>query len=148
MTNYAITTQYLIDLFQDNTLVNKVLFGSIDAKSLNKNDLYPLVHIMPTQVTLEGNRIHIGYDIAVVDIRTIPNHNLTGIFHDNLIDNLNTSSQILLHGLTKLELQRNDFDIELVSSSSAQPIIFADVNLLDGFECSIILSYQNELTTC
>jgi hypothetical protein len=60
-----------------------------------------------------------------------------------LIDNLNQSAGILGKELTKIELQRNLYDIILESSTSAQPIIFADKNLLDGFECSITLSVQN-----
>jgi hypothetical protein len=69
-------------------------------------------------------------------------------FGDNLIDNLNQSAGILGKELTKIELQRNLYDIILESSTSAQPIIFADKNLLDGFECSITLSVQNSIEVC
>jgi hypothetical protein len=65
-----------------------------------------------------------------------------------LIDNLNQSAGILGKELTKIELQRNLYDIILESSTSAQPIIFADKNLLDGFECSITLSVQNSIEVC
>jgi hypothetical protein len=149
MTNYAIATQYIIDLFDSNDYVNTILFGAIDAMNLNKNDVYPLVHIMPSQISLEGNRIHLGYDIAVVDIRTTPNHFQTQkIFGDNLVDSLNMASRILIETLTKLELKSNQFDIILESSAGIQPIIFEGVHLLDGFEGSIIISIQNEIGTC
>ena len=149
MTNYAITTQYLINLFKSDELVNTILFGTVDGRELNKNDIYPLVHIMPSTVSLEGNRINIGYDLAVVNVRQVPNHFKTDkIFGDNLIDNLNEASQILIKALTKLELSHNPHTIDIESSSAAQPIVFADINLLDGFECSIVLSIQNELAIC
>jgi hypothetical protein len=41
-------------------------------------------------------------------------------FGDNLIDNLNQSAGILGKELTKIELQRNLYDIILESSTSAQ----------------------------
>lgn len=149
MTNYAIATKYIIDLFDDDDSVNTILFGAIDAMNLNKNDVYPLVHIMPAQISLEGNRIYIGYDLAVVDIRTTPNHFQTQkVFGDNLIDSLNMCSRILLESLTKLELKSNQFDIILESSAGIQPIIFEGIHLLDGFEGSIVISIQNEIATC
>jgi len=149
MTNYALATQYIIDLFDANDNVNTILFGAIDANNLNKNDVYPLVHIMPSQISLEGKRIYLTYDIAVVDIRTQPNHFQTQkIFGDNLIDSLNMSSRIMLEALTNLELKPNNLDIVLESSTSATPIIFEGVHLLDGFECSFVISIQNEIATC
>jgi hypothetical protein len=63
-----------------------------------------------------------------------------------LIDNLNQSAGILGKELTKNKLQRNLYDI--LESSTSTTIIFADKNLLDGFECSITLSVQNSIEVC
>jgi hypothetical protein len=61
-----------------------------------------------------------------------------------LIDNLNQSAGILGKELTKI----GNLYYYIESSTSAQPIIFADKNLLDGFECSITLSVQNSIEVC
>jgi hypothetical protein len=63
-----------------------------------------------------------------------------------LIDNLNQSAGILEKNLQNRITK--ELDIILESSTSAQPIIFADKNLLDGFECSITLSVQNSIEVC
>lgn len=146
---YAITSKYLTNLFEQNKLVNTVIFGTADQTDLNKTNIFPLAHIMPGQVQLVENRFQFQFDIAVVNMRQIKKKPQTDkIFGDNLIDNLNESFAILAKELTTLDLQQNEFDILLESSTAAQPIIFADKNLLDGFEVTIVLSIQNEIPTC
>jgi hypothetical protein len=149
LNGYAVTTQFLIDSFKSNSLVNTIIFGAADNRDLNKADIFPLVHIMPGTFELVENRLEIVFDIAVVSIRQTPvTTQGDKVFGDNLIDNLNQSSAILAKELTRIELKANPYDIILESSTAAQPIIFADKNLLDGFECSITLSIQNSIEVC
>lgn len=149
MNSYAITTQFLIDQFESNSLVNTIIFGAVDTTDLNKSNIFPLVHIWPSNWRLSGNRIEFTYDIAVVSARHIPKKTQTSkIFGDNLIDNLNQATAILSKELTSLELKRNEYDIILESSTDSKPIIFWEKNLLDGWESTIVLSIQNTISIC
>jgi len=146
---YAVTTQFLVDLFESNPLVNTIIFGVDDEIDLYKKNIFPLVHIIPGNWDLVENRIEMEFEIVVVSIRNHTNKPVTTkIFSTNLIDNLSQSLTIISTELTKLELQRNEFDIVLESSQPAQPITDADKNLLDGFSKTIVLSIQNEFTDC
>lgn len=146
LNGYAVATQFLIDEFDQNTLVNTVIFGSPDAKDLNKSNIFPLVHIEPSTLQTDGNRLEIEYIIAVLDVRKTPNtYQTSKIFGDNVIDSLNVTAAIISKEITKLHLQHNPHDIDLVSSTVAKPILFSDVNLLDGWEVTIVISIQNEI---
>lgn len=148
LNGYAVASQFLIDQFDSNSLVNTVIYGVPEAKDLNRTNIFPIVNISPSTLMTAGNRLEIEFDIAVLDIRKIPNQLQTSkIFGDNLIDSLNTCSAIITKEITKLDLQRNEFDIVLVSSTAARPIIFSETNLLDGWETTIVISIQNEIET-
>jgi len=148
MNSYAVTTKYLTDIFSSNPLVNTVIFGS--DLDINKTNIFPLVHIIPEGVpSITNNRLEFSYEIAVVNQRQTPNNSKTDkIYGDNLIDNLNVAFAILGQEMNTIANQYNDFDITLESMGQAQPIIFADKNVLDGWLVQITLSVQNNFETC
>lgn len=147
MNSYAITAKFLTELFEANPLVNTVIFGA--DMDINKTNIFPLVHIFPGEMSMADNRLEMTFEIAVVNQRQTPNHSqMDKIFGNNLIDNLNLTSAILTQEITKIEMQYNDFDITIASATPAQPIIYADKNVLDGFECTLVLSIQNIIETC
>lgn len=151
MTNnpYYDCTKFLIDLFQKNPLVNTTIFATLDMRDMDKANIFPLVHIIPSDVEVVDNRIEVSYDVAVVSLRDIPNQFKTDkIFGDNLIDNLGQSVIILSKVITELELTNYSKDIFLESHTSLSPIIFEDKNLLDGYMCSLTLSIQNTCDVC
>jgi hypothetical protein len=86
------------------------------------------------------------FEVAVVDIRNISkvrgNDKFLG--NDNELDNLNTCHAILNYMITKMNLRRNDNDIELQNEPSLQPIFMAFTNALDGWKCDIELSIPND----
>lgn len=149
MNFYAVGTQFLVDLFRQDPLVNTIIFGATDERDLNKTNIFPIVHIMPGPMNIDGNRIEISFDIACVDIRDFrPASSEDKIFGDNLIDSLNQSAAILVKAVNKVRLKHNPHNIIIESLTSAQPIIFEDKNLLDGFEISVVLSIQNTVKVC
>jgi hypothetical protein len=149
MTNYAIVSKYLTDLFQEDSLVNTVIFGEVNDRELNKADIFPLVHIMPRVVQPNGGVITLSYDIAVVGVRTVPDHFQTQkIFGDNLIDNLNESYQILVNAYSKMYTLDNDYGIDMLSADAMQPIVLTGQTLLDGFEQGFVLQIKNEYVSC
>lgn len=149
MTNYAVVSKYLTDLFAQDDLVNTIIFGDISIQELNKGDMFPLVHIMPRTIQPAAGVINISFDIAVVGVRTQPDHHQTQkLFSDNLIDNLNESYQILINAYTKMYMLDNDYGIDLLSAESMQPIILTGQTLLDGFEQGFTLQIKNEFVVC
>lgn len=144
---YATIAFFLADLFRNNPLINTTIFETVDSIDLNKENIFPLAHIIPGLVTIVDNRVEAEFTLVVANIRTKSNKPNDKLFGDNLIDNLNTSIAILTKVITKISLQENEFDIILVSSTPAQPVIFSGKNLLDGYETTIVLSIQNEIET-
>lgn len=149
MNFYAIVGKYLEGIFKQDPLVNTVMFGTINERDIDKYLVFPLVHIIPGDMTLNENRIELEFEIACVDLRDIrPDSNTDKFWNDNLIDSLNQSAAILVKGLNIIRKKRNAHDIILVSSSSATPVIFEEKNIVDGFSIHLTLSIQNTVKAC
>lgn len=155
MSSHAIVSKYLIDMFNSDELVNTVLYGSLDERSLAKNDIFPLVHITPTQTNYLSNEysfnfINFSFEIAVVDIRYLGNKfsNPDEVFKDNLIDNLNTCNQIIVNAISKMRSGNTSDDIFLETVSAADPLMFQDVHLLDGWVFNIEINIPNNYSSC
>lgn len=149
MTNYAIVCRYVTEIFEENPLVNTIIFGEISERELNKTNIFPIAHIMPREVTPKAGLIEISFDVAVVGVRTQPNHFQTQkIFGDNLIDNLNESCQILSNAYSRMYLEENEYGIDLLSATAMQPIILSGQTLLDGYEMSLTFQIKNEFVAC
>jgi hypothetical protein len=63
--------------------------------------------------------------------------------NDNEIDNLNTCHAIINYALTKMQLSRNQFDIEIENVSDLTPILLEFTNMLDGWKVDLTLSIPN-----
>lgn len=145
----SVVTNFLTELFQNDLLVNTVIYGKPDGKDLNKSNIFPLVHIAPATVNFDENRIDFEFPVAVFDIRDIRNDSSEGkIFSDNLIDSLNTATSIIGRVLTTLSLQNNDLGIELIAHTQLDSIVFSDKNILDGRQFTLTLSIQNTISVC
>ena len=71
------------------------------------------------------------------------------IGNDNEIDNLNTCHAIINYMVTKMQMKRNDDDIEIDNISDVTPILLEFSNMLDGWKIEITLSIpNNEMTVC
>ncbi|MES2575670.1 MAG: hypothetical protein V4572_12045 [Bacteroidota bacterium] len=151
MSNHATVTKYIIDLFDSDNLVNTVAYGSLDDKYLGKNDVYPLVHITPTEASYEDNSfVKYTYEIAVVDIRYFGNNfsNKDEIFKDNLIDNLNTTDHIIRNFITTVRSGNTSDEIYLEMISTLSPVLFQDVHLLDGWFFTVEFVVPNDYSVC
>ena len=69
--------------------------------------------------------------------------------NDNELDNLNTCHAVLNRLVTKLRLQNNADKIELNNVPVLTPIIFEDMNLLDGWRTELeLIIPNNEINVC
>lgn len=144
MTQYYDLTKFVIDKFKEHQLTNTVVFGKIAVRDIAKMNIFPLVHITPKNI-IPGNQVIIAeFEVAVVTSRnSVDTYNINKISDDNLIDNLNECFSILNSTIYQIKNSYNDNDIEITSDNQAEPIIFEDKNLLDGWFLDITFEIPN-----
>jgi len=143
MRSYYKILECLREILEDNEDVNTIIHAARSQGDLFKKNIYPLVVINPTGGSLDnGNVNSFDFEIAAMDQRDLSNAAIVDKFvsNDNEIDNLNLCHSILNKLITKLRLQNNEDEIDLVSVSNVTPIIFDDKNILDGWIMSITIS--------
>ncbi|MFC4477414.1 hypothetical protein [Flavobacterium chungangensis] len=154
MSNYASVVNYIRDTFKSDKLVNEVIFGPLDDRNLASNNIYPLVHITPLNTSYSSgddtfNFISFSFEIAVIEIRQKGiQFGKDEFYKDNLIDNLNLANQIMVNALSVIRSDYNQDEIFFESVTDAQPIIFQDTQLLDGWMIDLTLNIPNNYTRC
>jgi hypothetical protein len=141
---------YIRTTLESAPLLNTITHGTDIIDNVKKN-IFPLAHINVLSSVVSNGVVTFVFEVAVVDIRNISkvrgNDKFLG--NDNELDNLNTCHAILNYMITKMNLRRNDNDIELQNEPSLQPIFMAFTNALDGWKCDIELSIPNDdFTVC
>ena len=136
-----ITANYL----QEDPDVISIQAVDDDELDVNKREIYPLVNIRLNGVNLDENTM--TFEITALDIRNKKKTVERDAFnlHDDRWDNWAMCLNILKTLRDKLEIRRNDYDIEFVSSN--EPLIFSNAmqNGLDGMSVIITLNYPNNI---
>jgi hypothetical protein len=120
-----------------------------DELDVNKREIYPLVNIRLNGVNLDDNTM--TFEVTALDIRNKKKTVERGAFnlHDDRWDNWAMCLNILKTLRDKLEIRRNENDIEFVNSN--EPLIFSNAmqNGLDGMSVIITLNYpNNDINLC
>ena len=90
-----ILIDFLVNKFKEHPLTNTVVFGLSQLGDVNKTNIYPLVHIIPSNITPGNNFFVCSFEIAVLNRRDSNQKlNVDKIFSDNLIDNLSETAKI------------------------------------------------------
>ena len=148
MNSYYKATTILREILEANEDVNTVLHGKSDDKDLYKKSIYPLAHINPVSSSFDSSQANtFTFEIAVLDQRDLSSNSQTeDKFYGNAneIDNLNTAHSVLNDLLTRLRLNYND-GLEVIGVSPAQPVLFKDFNLLDGWLISLTVTMPNDI---
>jgi hypothetical protein len=114
-----------------------------DELDVNKREIYPLVNIRLNGVNLDDNTM--TFEVTALDIRNKKKTVERDAFnlHDDRWDNWAMCLNILKSLRDKLEIRRNENDIEFVASN--EPLIFSNAmqNGLDGMSVIITLNYPN-----
>ena len=136
------------DRLQSNPLVHTTIFARLDEKDLYKKQIYPICHIIPVAAPYTTPQVsHFTFDIGAFEQRDIvKNEPTTDKFdgNDNVIDNLNLTSSILIDLISYLQTQNNDNRIEIVNVSALTPIQYNDFNILDGWTVQITIQVPND----
>lgn len=140
-------SQFIINEFQTNPIVNTISYEKTSDIDLNKENIYPLVNI--DYITTEDVDVQLNFtfQITVLQQRDIEDILINDkLFGSNMVDNLSETLSILTKFLSGIRHNHNDEDIDIVTVSTITPIKFSNKNLLDGQQVSITLSIENKST--
>ena len=151
MRGFYLTIQLLKDLLEQDTSVHTIVHGLRSGMDINKKNIFPLVHLQVTNSQADNQYISFTFEVAVLDLRNISKEIVTDKFlkNDNELDNLNTTHAVLNRLITKLRLRNNESKIQLNNAPTLTPIIFEEMNLLDGWRTELELIIPNtEINVC
>ena len=126
-------------------------FGGIDDVDLNKQNIYPLSHVMVNNVTVQEKTLTFNMSILAMDIVDVSNDETTNIFvgNDNEQDVLNTQLAILTRIATVLK--RGDLYVDkyqLQGDMNCEPFVDRFENKLAGWTGTFDIVIQNDMTIC
>ncbi len=142
----TIKTQLIADIN-----INTVTTGDITDVNLNKQDIFPLAHIMINSVTDEEQVLRFNITIIAADIvdqskeltidRFVGNNNEQDILNTQL-GVLNKLIQVLRKG----NLHQNKYQLE--GNPSCEPFYDRFENMLAGWTCTMDVLIHNDITIC
>jgi hypothetical protein len=123
--------------------VNTIMSAEEDEIDFNKKDIFPLANIRFNGANFDNQQM--TFEVTYLDIRDIVKTVITDKYNgnDNRWDNINQAHAVLNSLVTKLKLKRNEYDIEIESSSDPLLILGDLSNKLDGMSLIITLTYPN-----
>lgn len=151
MREFYKVVDYLKTTLEEDINVHTITHGLRSMTDINKKNIFPLVHLQVLSSTPNNGSVSFTFEVAVVDLRNISKQLVTDKFlsNDNELDNLNTCHAILNRLITKLINQNNEYNIQLATAPTMQPIIFEESNLLDGWRVDLeLLIPNNETVVC
>ena len=139
------------DTLESEPFVNTVTFGTIDDVDLNKQNIFPLSHIVVNNTTINDKTINFNISILFMDIVDISKDADTNKFigNDNEQDVLNTQLSVVAR-LTSL-LKRGSLYNELYqlqNDVSCEPFVDRFENKLAGWTATLDIVIQNDMTVC
>ena len=131
--------------------VNTITYGNIDDVDLNKQNIFPLSHIIVNNTTIQERTLTFNISILAMDIVDVSKEKTEDIFigNDNEQDVLNTQLAIL----TRLSaiLKRGtlyDNKYQLDGDVTCEPFVDRFENKLAGWTGTFNVLVQNDMTIC
>lgn len=151
MTGYYNLLNKLQTHFNADAIVNTVTQGDIFKVDLNKQTIFPLVHIMVNNCTLDASTVTWNVSIIAMDIVDISKDATTDIFtgNDNETDVLNTQHAVLNRAYEIIKHGSLAYDLFMVEgTASLEPFTERFENLLAGWTMTFDIVTPNEMTIC
>jgi len=137
--------------FDNDELVNSVTQGDIFQVDLNKQTIFPLVHIMVNSSTLSDNTQTFNVSLIAMDIVDISKTEVTDTFQENNneLDVLNTQHHVLNRCYQQM-LHGNLWDAQFVveNDPTLEPFTERFENLLAGWTMTFDVVVPNDMTIC
>jgi hypothetical protein len=147
---YQLTEQIKTELLNDQN-INTVTTGDITDVNLNKQDIFPLGHIIVNSVSMEEQVLRFSVSVLACDI-VDQSKDLTidrFIGNDNVQDILNTQLGVLnrlVQRLRKGELHTEMYQLE--GNPSSTPFYSRFENQLAGWTATFDVLIYNDITIC
>ena len=141
-------TQKIKDELISNVNVNTVTYGDITKIDLNKQNIYPLAHILVNNVTQAPKLLNFSMTVFTMDLVDYTKESTTDIFLDNSNeqDVLNTQLAVANRMIEKLRSGTIYLDgFQLDGVSSCEPFVDRFENDIAGWSTSFSLTVQNDI---
>tara|TARA_R110000803_G_scaffold35943_5_gene77469 strand:+ start:912 stop:1379 length:468 start_codon:yes stop_codon:yes gene_type:complete len=130
---------------------NTVTIGDISSVNLNKQDIFPLAHIIVNNVTAEENVLRFNISILACDIvdqsKDLTTDRFTG--NDNEQDILNTQLLVLNMLIQRLRMGRLHQDMyQLEGNPNLTPFHDRFENQLAGWSATMDVLIYNDIDIC
>jgi hypothetical protein len=137
--------------FDNDEIVNSVTQGDIFQVDLNKQTIFPLVHIMVNSSTLSDNTQTFNVSVIAMDIVDVSKAEPLNNFEDrdNELDVLNTQHHVLNRAYQQM-LHGNLWDEQFVveTEPTLEPFTERFENLLAGWTMTFDVTIPNDMTIC
>ncbi len=141
-------TQKIKDELISNVNVNTVTYGDITKIDLNKQNIYPLAHILVNNVTQAPKLLNFSMTVFTMDLVDYTKESTTDIFLDNSNeqDVLNTQLAVANRMIEKLRSGTIYLDgFQLDGTASCEPFVDRFENDIAGWSTSFSLTVQNDI---
>jgi hypothetical protein len=151
MKGFYSITEKLKTHFTADPITNTITEGSIFDVDLNKQTIFPLVHLMVNSATFETNVVRFNISLIAMDIVDISKKEVTDLFRGNnneqdvlntQLEVLNRAYALLLHG----DLWDDKFVVD--GNPNCEPFTERFENLLAGWTMTLDILIPNEVTVC
>jgi len=144
-------TEALQTHFTNDIIVNTVTEGDIFEVDLNKQTIFPLVHVMVNNASFEVNVVRFNVSLIAMDVVDISKESVTDIFrgNSNEHDVLNTQLEVLNRAYAQmLHGELWDSSVEVSGNPNCEPFTERFENLLAGWTMTFDIIVPNEVTIC
>lgn len=151
MTGYFELLNKLKTHFDADVIVNTVTQGDIFKVDLSKQTIFPLVHIMVNNCTLDERTVTWNISLIAMDIVDLSKSATTNIFlgNDNEIDVLNTQHAVLNRAYEIIKHGSLAYDLYMVEgTASLEPFTERFENYMAGWTMTFDVVTPNEMTIC
>ena len=139
------------EFLKSTDMIKTVTIGDISKIDLDKQTIFPLVHITPNNAQLQENLVILNVSVFFMDIvdesKTESINDFDG--NDNELDVLNT--QLHLANRLVSEMMRGNMyseNIQIVNTPNAEPFTERFTNNLAGWTVTFDVQIPNEMTIC
>jgi hypothetical protein len=151
MTGYYNLLDKLKTHFDADVIVNTVTQGDIFKVDLSKQTIFPLLHIMVNNCTLDSNTTTWNISLIAMDVVDLSKNATTNIFlgNDNEIDVLNTQHAVLNRAYEIIKHGSLAYDLFMVEgTASLEPFTERFENYMAGWTMTFDVVTPNEMTIC
>jgi hypothetical protein len=151
MTGYYNLLDKLKTHFDADVIVNTVTQGDIFKVDLSKQTIFPLLHIMVNNCTLDSNTTTWNISLIAMDVVDLSKSATSNIFlgNDNEIDVLNTQHAVLNRAYEIIKHGSLAYDLFMVEgTASLEPFTERFENYMAGWTMTFDVVTPNEMTIC